>query len=760
MIKIASLAVKYRPKTFEDMTEQKIVVDILRKLVTSPVLDNRNFLFIGSAGVGKAQPMDSNVLTPAGFIKMKDVKVGTKVFTSSGAVAYVSGVYPQGVRSIYEIELQDRTVIRVSDEHLNVFYCYNDSKKLREDYCMTTLELLDFYKKSKFKLRMDVPKVDWPASELPIDPYLVGALIGDGSLSNNFEFSNSEEDVVERIDSILRRDWGKCLRKVPGDNVDYDIVDVCRTSHKYTFYFQGNTYLSLDAIQDALVLLGYPKFDDNTILNIANNSAPTILKRYPELLSAVSVEIDESYRHTADPDPFREALVSLGMLTKSVHKHIPKQYLLSDRESRIELLRGLYDTDGYTDKDGSTIFTTCSDQLSEDFAFLVRSLGIRDTVVDYPAKYKKGHHYIYTGSTAHDHILKIPNELIYCSSEKHMNRRIIRQNPPLRNIVDIRYVGEEECQCIMVDHEDHTYISDGFIPTHNTTLCRIIANQLNEGLGEPIEIDAASYSGVDKMREIVAQAHQYPVGCKYKVFIIDECHALSSASWQSALKVLEESPAKTIFMFATTNPEKIPATILSRVQTFQLSKISLDGIKNRLMYVLESEIKEGRNITYTEDAVTYIAKLANGGMRDALTLLDKALAYSSSITSESLMSALNLPEYDDYFALLAAYAKRDNVKITEIVHTVYNSGINFVKWFEGFHSFVMNLVKYIFLQDIEVTMIPSHYLNKVSKYGSAHSAICLKLANKLLKLNSELKTTQYLQEVALTYLCQLPKKGE
>lgn len=291
-----------------------------------------------------------------------------------------------------------------------------------------------------------------------------------------------------------------------------------------------------------------------------------------------------------------------------------------------------------------------------------------------------------------------------------------------------------------------------------TTICRIIANKINQGQGEPIEVDAASYSGVDKMREIVAQAHQYPVGCDYKVFIIDECHSLSSAAWQSALKVLEESPAKSIFMFATTNPEKIPATILSRVQTFQLSKISLNGITNRLTHVLDCEIAEGRNITYEKDAVTYIAKLANGGMRDALSLLDTALAYSETITSETLMSALNLPEYDDYFALLSAYAKKDSAEITKIINDVYNSGINFVKWFEGFHAFVINIVKYIFLQDIEATMIPSHYLDKVSKYGVAHSAVCLKLANKLQKLIADLKTTQYLQEVALTYLCPVPKK--
>ncbi len=290
-----------------------------------------------------------------------------------------------------------------------------------------------------------------------------------------------------------------------------------------------------------------------------------------------------------------------------------------------------------------------------------------------------------------------------------------------------------------------------------TTLGRIVGNVLNNNTGEPIEIDAASHSGVDKMRDIIQQARTYPIGCAYKIFIIDECHSLSSQAWQALLKTLEESPAKSVFIFCTTNPEKIPATILSRVQTFQLSKISLDSICNRLVYVLDSEIAEGRDITYEKEAINYIAKLANGGMRDALTLLDKALAYSNNISSHTLSKALGLPNYDNYFMLLSAIAKRDNETITKVVDEVYNSGVNFVKWFENFHSFVINIVKYIFLNDINKTMIPAHYADKISKYSTAHSNICLKLANTLIKLNQELKSTNYQQEIALTYLCS-PKK--
>lgn len=292
-----------------------------------------------------------------------------------------------------------------------------------------------------------------------------------------------------------------------------------------------------------------------------------------------------------------------------------------------------------------------------------------------------------------------------------------------------------------------------------TTTARIIGNMLNDGKGEPIEIDAASNSGVDSMRNLMDQARTYPIGCKYKVFILDECHSFSSAAWQAGLKGIEEQPAKSILIFCTTNPEKIPATILSRVQTFQLSKISLEGINNRLKHIIKKENEEGRNIKYDEDAVLYIAKLANGGMRDGITLLDKALTYSNDITLDTLNKALGLPDYDDYFLMLNAIAKKDNQKIIEIINNVYNSGVNFTKWFDGFFSFNTNIVKYIYLQDINQTMIPSIYADKISRYSTKHSAMCLKLSQKLVKLNQELKTSQYLQELAIAHLCTNQPKG-
>lgn len=242
--------------------------------------------------------------------------------------------------------------------------------------------------------------------------------------------------------------------------------------------------------------------------------------------------------------------------------------------------------------------------------------------------------------------------------------------------------------------------------------------------------------------------------------LVHNCHAFSSAAWQSALKTLEEQPARSIFILCTTNPEKIPATIISRVQTFQLTKISLAGIVSRLKYIIEQENKEGRNITYTEDAIQYIGKMAQGGLRDSITLLEKALSYSENITSEMLQQALGLPNYDDYFLLLNAYAKKQNEVIVKVINDVYNSGVNFIKWFEGFFSFVTNIVKYIYMKDINATMIPSTYQDKIQGYTTTHAALCLKLSNMLTKMIQDLKGTQYLQEVAISYLCSPEvKKG-
>jgi DNA polymerase-3 subunit gamma/tau len=135
----------------------------------------------------------------------------------------------------------------------------------------------------------------------------------------------------------------------------------------------------------------------------------------------------------------------------------------------------------------------------------------------------------------------------------------------------------------------NAYLFCGGAGTGKTTCARIFANEINKGKGNPIEMDAASNSGVDDVRNIIQQAQTKSIDSDYKVFIIDECHSISNTGWQAFLKLLEEPPATSIFIFCTTNPERIPKTILSRVQQFNFSRISNNGIIARLKFILDNE---------------------------------------------------------------------------------------------------------------------------------------------------------------------------
>lgn len=135
----------------------------------------------------------------------------------------------------------------------------------------------------------------------------------------------------------------------------------------------------------------------------------------------------------------------------------------------------------------------------------------------------------------------------------------------------------------------HGYLFTGPAGCGKTTAARIFANEINHGLGLPIELDAASNNSVDDIRRICDEAQTKALDSEFKVFILDEVHSLSNQAWQAFLKTLEEPPAKAIFILCTTNPEKIPATILSRVQRYNFQKISQKGIVDRLTYILEQE---------------------------------------------------------------------------------------------------------------------------------------------------------------------------
>lgn len=246
------------------------------------------------------------------------------------------------------------------------------------------------------------------------------------------------------------------------------------------------------------------------------------------------------------------------------------------------------------------------------------------------------------------------------------------------------------------------YLFCGGAGTGKTTTARIFGKEVNEGKGKIIEIDGASNNGVDNIRALIDDCKMKSLDSKYKVYIIDECHMLSIGAWNAFLKVLEEPPKGVIFILCTTDPQKIPGTILSRVQRFDFQRIPSDKIVARLEFILKSEQYD----EYEIDALQYIAKLADGGMRDAITKLDTVLGYSDIVDVESVLNCLGISSYDSMTNLLnAIISQQGNVCLAEI-NDIYMSGKDLKLYVKDISKYILDLTKYYLTKSFDLTYIP------------------------------------------------------
>ncbi|MEA5525425.1 DNA polymerase III subunit gamma/tau [Nodularia spumigena] len=236
------------------------------------------------------------------------------------------------------------------------------------------------------------------------------------------------------------------------------------------------------------------------------------------------------------------------------------------------------------------------------------------------------------------------------------------------------------------------YLFTGPRGTGKTSSARILAKSLNclnsdQPTAEPcgvcdvcqgitkgysldvIEIDAASNTGVDNIRELIEKAQFAPVQCRYKVYVVDECHMLSTAAFNALLKTLEEPPKHVVFVLATTDPQRVLPTIISRCQRFDFRRIQLEAMVNHLSAIASKE-----NINITSDAVTLIGQIAQGGLRDAESLLDQLALTVGEVTPDKVWDLVGSVSEQDLIALLNAIAQNRAEGVLDCSRKILDSG--------------------------------------------------------------------------------------
>ena len=256
----------------------------------------------------------------------------------------------------------------------------------------------------------------------------------------------------------------------------------------------------------------------------------------------------------------------------------------------------------------------------------------------------------------------------------------------------------------------HAYLFSGPRGTGKTSTAKIIAKMINcENLSDDgvpcgkcascinfnsssdiVEIDAASNNGVDEIRNLRDKVNLVPTYGKYKVYIIDEVHMLTTQAFNALLKTLEEPPAHIVFILATTEFYKIPITVVSRCQKFQFLKFSVDDIVNRL-----NDIALKENITVNDDVLHEIARLSDGGMRDAINMLDQLSSYSdSSLSIDDVYKLNGVVSYKEFYSLLKNIYDNNSLYLTDFVEKLDQSGKSIERFVIDFLSFIKDILVY------------------------------------------------------------------
>jgi DNA polymerase-3 subunit gamma/tau len=272
--------------------------------------------------------------------------------------------------------------------------------------------------------------------------------------------------------------------------------------------------------------------------------------------------------------------------------------------------------------------------------------------------------------------------------------------------------------------------SDGTKPCNECEVCRDILSGRSANV---IEIDAASYTGVDNVRDIIEDIKYPPAVGNYKVYIIDEVHMFSNSAFNALLKTLEEPPEYVIFILATTDPQKLPVTVLSRCQRFDFHRIS----KRDMLEVLKKDMS-AENVDIDDDALDYITSLSDGAMRDALSVLDQCISfyYGEKITADMVREVTGSADNDAFFNITTAISQNDSAAALSVINEVSALGRDIQQFTVDLIAHIRNILLSLSLNGESKALDHSpEYIEKLKKQGEDLS---YSYAIKLISMFSEL----------------------
>jgi len=267
--------------------------------------------------------------------------------------------------------------------------------------------------------------------------------------------------------------------------------------------------------------------------------------------------------------------------------------------------------------------------------------------------------------------------------------------------------------------------------------CQICESANNNSLMDIIEIDAASNNSVDDVRELRDNIIYAPSSCKYKVYIIDEVHMLSGSAFNALLKTLEEPPQHAVFILATTEPNKIPATILSRCQRFDFKRISSKVISQNI-----KKIAEDSQINIDGKAIALIAKHGNGSMRDAISILEQCASYSDVLTYDDVCDILGTVNDDTLFALVNSLNDRDGKEIIKQIDKLMLYGIDVNNLVKALLSFLRDVIVYKTCGDESEEILETEINDVIEKASLFDMAFLSNALEKLIDLQGKIRYAQ------------------